>query len=95
MKLLVYLLPPATKLGQGYIFTGICDSVHSGGFASVHAGMPPLGPGPPGPGTPGTRHPPRTRHHPSRDQAPPPPEQSILGDMHPTGMQSCYNFANT
>ena len=21
-------LPPATKLGQGYIFTGVCDSVH-------------------------------------------------------------------
>ena len=21
-------LPPATKLGPGYIFTGICDSVH-------------------------------------------------------------------
>ena len=25
------LLPPATKLGQGYIFTGVCDSVHGGG----------------------------------------------------------------
>ena len=24
-------LPPATKLGQGYIFTGVCDSVHGGG----------------------------------------------------------------
>ena len=24
------LLPPATKLRQGYIFTGICDSVHIG-----------------------------------------------------------------
>ena len=24
-------LPPATKLGQGYVFTGICDSVHGGG----------------------------------------------------------------
>ena len=24
------VLPPATKLGQGYIFTGICDSVHGG-----------------------------------------------------------------
>ena len=24
------LLPSATKLGQGYIFTGICDSVHGG-----------------------------------------------------------------
>ena len=26
-----FLLPPATKLGQGYIFTGVCDSVHRGG----------------------------------------------------------------
>ena len=24
-------LPPATKFGQGYIFTGVCDSVHGGG----------------------------------------------------------------
>ena len=26
-----FLLPPATKLGQGYNFTGVCDSVHGGG----------------------------------------------------------------
>ena len=25
------LLPPATKLGQGYIFAGVCDSVNGGG----------------------------------------------------------------
>ena len=24
------LLPPATKLGQGYVFTRVCDSVHKG-----------------------------------------------------------------
>ena len=39
------LLLPATKLGQGYIFTGVCDSVQTsggaGGSASVHAGIPP------------------------------------------------------
>ena len=29
-------LPTATKLGQGYIFTGVCDSVH-GGVLSQHA----------------------------------------------------------
>ena len=28
------LLPPATKLGQGYVFTGVCDSVHRGVSAS-------------------------------------------------------------
>ena len=29
-------LPPATKLGRGYIFTGVCDSVHRG-VVSQHA----------------------------------------------------------
>ena len=32
-------LPPATKLGQSYIFTGVCDSVHRGdvhGRGGVH-----------------------------------------------------------
>ena len=32
-------LPPATKLGQGYVFTRVCDSVHRGVSASVHAGI--------------------------------------------------------
>ena len=27
----MYLLPPATKLGQGYVFTGVCHSVNRGG----------------------------------------------------------------
>ena len=26
----VIFLPPETKLGQGYVFTGVCDSVHRG-----------------------------------------------------------------
>ena len=43
--------PPTTKLGQGYVLTRVCDSVHSGGSASVHAGIPP----PPGPDTPPSR----------------------------------------
>ena len=30
-------LPPATKLEQGYIFIGVCDSVHGGGcYPSMH-----------------------------------------------------------
>ena len=33
----VQFLPPATKLGQGYIFTGVCDSVHGG--ACMAGGM--------------------------------------------------------
>ena len=50
-------LPPATKLGQGYVFTGMCDSVHRGGVPDqVH---------PPGPGTPPrSRYPPGTRYTP-------------------------------
>ena len=31
------LLPPAKKLGQGYIFTGVCHSVNRGGVLSQHA----------------------------------------------------------
>ena len=27
---MTYLLPPATKLGQGYLFTCVCDSVKGG-----------------------------------------------------------------
>ena len=45
-------LPSATKFGQGYIFTGVCDSVHrgrgsasSGGGASSRGVMLPLGGG--------------------------------------------------
>ena len=59
-----FLLPPAMKLGQGYVFTGMCDSVHRGVSASVHAGIPP-----------GSRHPPweqtppRSRH--SHEETPP------------------------
>ena len=34
------LLPPATKLGQGYIFTGVCDSVHRGGVCSGGGRLP-------------------------------------------------------
>ena len=35
-------LPAATKLGQGNVFTGVCDSVRRGGVSAlVHAGIPP------------------------------------------------------
>ena len=33
----MYLLPRATKLREGYVFTGLCDSVHVGGGLSVPA----------------------------------------------------------
>ena len=93
------LLPPATKLGQGYIFTGVCDSVkREGGSASVHAGIPPPPPAdPPWEQTPPSRPPweqtpPRTRHPPGADtpqQTPPgadtPQDQAPPGSRHPPG----------
>ena len=67
-----FLLPPATKLGQGYIFTSVCDSVHRGVCLSACWDT-----------TLWTRHPPGSRHPPDQtpplDQAPPdqaPPDQA-------------------
>ena len=78
------ILPAATKLGQGNVFTGVCDSVHRGGEGVCLSACwdarppwsrptPPDRAHPPRPDTPRTRHPPsrhtpRTRHTPP-DQA--------------------------
>ena len=32
-----FYLPPATKLGQGYVFTRVCDSVREGGRGAIPA----------------------------------------------------------
>ena len=40
-----YLLSPATKLGQGYVFTCVCDSVHRGGVSVSVPGISPSGEG--------------------------------------------------
>ena len=63
------LLPPATKLGQGYIFTGVCHSVNRGV----------CGADTPGADTPWSRHPLREQTSPP-EQTPPPQEQSMLRD---------------
>ena len=93
------LLPPATKLGQGNIFTGICDSVHRGGLPQCMLGCHPRTRHSPRPGTPQDQAPPRPG---TWDQAPPgtrhPPPGAEhtgrygqrAGGMHPTGMQSCF-----
>ena len=61
---------PQRSCGQGNIFTPVCHSVHRGGSASVHAGIPPgTRQTPPGPGS----QPPGTRQTPPWDQADPPP----------------------
>ena len=73
-------LPPATKLGQGYIFTGVCDSVHGGGGVCLSASWDT---------TPPTRHPPGNRHthpHPGTDTPPrsrPPGSRNPPGSRHP------------
>ena len=66
---MVNFLPPATKLGQGNVFTGTCDSVHRGVCLSVCWDTPP------------GADPPRSRHPLGAD--PPgadPLAQSMLGD---------------
>ena len=69
-KTLAALLPPATKLGQGYVFTGVCDSVNRGRGGTSH---PPPGPGSSRHHPPGSRHPPpeqtspQSRHPPGAD----------------------------
>ena len=63
------LLPAATKLGQGNVFTGVCDSVHRGGGVCLSAcwdTTPPKSRQPPG-----SRHPPRSRHDPLEETRPP------------------------
>ena len=74
------------SLGQGNIFTPVCHSVHGGGSASVHAGIPP-----PGPGTPPWIRPPRPGTPASPDQTPPEHAGRYgqrAGGTHPTGMQA-------
>ena len=74
-------LPAATKLGQGNVFTGVCDSVHrGGGLPQCMLGrQPPLGPEthPPDQADPpsGTRYPTPGpgRHHPPGTRDPPTP----------------------
>ena len=44
-------------VGQGYVFTGVCDSVHRGGLSSMHWGDTPRQT-PPGQTLPLGRHPP-------------------------------------
>ena len=81
------LLPPATKLGQGYVFTGVCDSVNRGVSASVHAGItPPWSRHPPGADTPQEQMPPQSRHTLRADT---PWEQTPPGSRHPPRVDAC------
>ena len=88
----VDLLPAATKLGQGNVFTGVCDSVHRGGVsASVHPGIhippgsrPPRSRHPPGADTPQEQTPFPPGADPPRGRTPSPPrEQTPLEQTPP------------
>ena len=83
LLLLLLLLPPATKLGQGYIFTGVCDSVHGGGLVP--------GRWVPGPGVPGPEGVHGLGGAWSQGGAwwRPPRTATAAGGTHPTGMHSC------
>ena len=98
------LLQPSTKLGQGYIFTGVCDSVKRGGVClsacwdttpqSRHS----LPRADPPEQTPKSRHPRGTGIPPGAD--PPSIEHAgrygqRAGGTHPTGMQSCLKNASS
>ena len=74
-------LPPATKLGQGYVFTGVCDSVHRGGvcLSACCDATPPPEADTPRPGAPPRNRPPGSRHPPGPGTPPRsrhPPEQT-------------------
>ena len=82
------------SLGQGHVFTPVCDSVHGEGVsAPLHAGIhTPLGRHPQTDSPPGQTpakgetlqadtHPPDTTRY--GQQA---------GSMHPTGMHTCYKW---
>ena len=69
-------LPAATKLGQGNVFTGVCDSVNrEGGLPQCMLGYHPPWEQTPPPGAdthtpPGPDSPPWEQTHPLRDQTP-------------------------
>ena len=83
------ILPAATKLGQGNIFTGVCLS--TGGSASVHAGIYP--PDQTLPPPPSPRDQTLPEQDPPQEQTPPRKQTPAYGQRaagtHPTGMHSC------
>ena len=96
-RFITVFLPPATKLGQGYVFIGVCHSVNRGGVPDQ---VPPRTrytppdqvhpPGtrytPLGPGTPlGTRYSPRDQVHPPGPGTPPRTRYTPLGPGTPPG----------
>ena len=90
------LLPPATKLGQGYTFTGVCHFVIRGVASSrgVHGpGGVCMVPGVCVHGLGGAwyrgKHGTGGKHGPGVVHGDPPRTATVAGGTHPTGMHSC------
>ena len=98
-----HLLPVATKLGQGNVFTGVCDSVHRGAGCLPQCMLgyhPPPREQTPSPGadTPQSRHPPlESRLHPppGADTTTPSPQDQTPKSRHPPPLGSrCQHTVN-
>ena len=96
---IILFLPPATKLGQGYIFTGVCDSINSGGSGPTGCLLPGRlvwgVPAPRGvcllPGGVSSGGMPANSGRGVPDGDPPPSRTATAaGGKHPTGMHSCH-----
>ena len=80
---------PQTKLREGYVFTGICDSVHRGG--STWAGAPPAG-------TPPGRYTPLGRYTFPQSGTPPragTPRRQVPPAGTPPGSSTCWEIRAT
>ena len=95
MEINALSLPPATKFGQGYIFTGVCHSAKGGVSAPGGCLLPGRGvcsrgvcllPG----GVSAPRGGACSWGVPGGDP-PPPGTATAAGGTHPTGMHSCWN----
>ena len=75
----VVFLPPATKLGQGYVFTTVCDSVHGGGYLTWSGGCAWSG------GVYLVRYPPQNQVHPLDQVHSPGPGTPPRDQVHPPG----------
>ena len=88
-----WYLPPATKLGQGYVFTLVCDSVH-GGWGCLSQCMlmiPPWEQTPPGADTAPGADTPREQTTPRAVYVGRYGQQA--GCTHPTGMHTCSTLS--
>ena len=72
-------LPPATKLGQGYVFTGVCHSVNRGEYLTRYTPRSRYT------SLPGTRYTPWDQVHPTRPGKPPQDQVPPPDQVHPPG----------